>query len=115
MNAVCCLVGRKFGAFLGRELGDPRARTWPLYVFCSVLLGIPWAVVTGCAGGALFFGIGWVFGVACAVPVALVAFPVFAALHRMLSHDGMIEQRQLWPLALGVPVVVAALILGAAI
>jgi len=115
MNAVCCLVGRKFGAHLGRTIGDVRARSWPVFIIVSLLEGIAWGGITGGAGGAIGFGIGAFFGAACAIPVALAAFPVFAALHRMLSHDGMIEQRQLWPLALGVPVVVAALILGAAI
>ena len=111
MNAVCCLVGRKFGAFLGRKMGDPRGWSWPVLIFCSMLMGVAWAVVTGGAGGALGFGIGAVVGVVCAVPVALVAFPVFASLHRAHSHGGMIEARQLWPLALGIPFYVAVLIL----
>ena len=111
MNAVCCLVGRKFGAFLGRKTGDPRGWSWPVLIFCSMLMGVAWAVVTGGAGGALGFGIGAVVGVVCAVPVALAAFPVFAALHRAHSHGGMIEARQLWPLALGIPFYVAVLIL----
>lgn len=111
MNAVCCIVGRKFGAHLGRKMGDPRRWSWPVLVFCSMLMGVAWAIVTGGAGGALGFGIGAVVGVVCAMPVALVAFPVFAALHRARSHGGMIEARQLWPLALGIPFYVAVLIL----
>ena len=112
MNAVCCLVGRKFGAFLGRKVGDPRSWAWLEMAFCAPLIGLAWAVVTGGAGGALGFGIGAVVGIVCAVPVALVAFPVFASLHRAHSHGGMIEARQLWPLALGIPFYVAVLILG---
>jgi hypothetical protein len=111
MNAVCCLVGRKFGAFLGRKFGDPRAWRWPIYLFSSLMMAVAWGVVTGAAGGAVGFLIGAVVGVCCAVPVALAAFPVFAVLHRALSRDGMIEERQLWPLAFGVPLTIAALIL----
>ena len=111
MNAVCCLVGRKFGARLGRRVGDPRAWTWPKYVFSSLVMAVAWAVVTGAAGGAVALIIGAVFGVVCAVPVALAAFPVFAILHRLLSHGGMIEEHELWPLAFGVPLTIAALIL----
>jgi hypothetical protein len=111
MNAVCCLVGRKFGAHLGRKMGDPRRWSWPALVFCSMLMGVAWAVVTGGAGGALGLGIGAVVGVLCAMPVALAAFPVFATLHRAHSHGGMIEARQLWPLALGIPFYAAVLIL----
>ena len=110
MNVTCCLVGRKFGACLGRKAGDPRARGLAELLLASVLMALLWGVVTGAAGGALAFLIGAVFGVLCAVPVALAAFPVFALLHRLLSHGGMIEERQLRPLAFCVPLTVAALI-----
>jgi hypothetical protein len=111
MNAACCLVGRKFGAYLGRRMGDPREWSWFALVFSSMLMGTTWGIVTGSAGGTFGFGIGAFVGAICAVPVALVAFPIFAVLHRLLSRDGMIEERQLWPLAFGVPLVIAALIL----
>lgn len=111
MNAVCCLVGRKFGRVLGRSLGDPRAHVWPWYLLLSLLLGLAWAAVTGGAGGALGFGIGAVFGILCALPVAVTTFPVFAVLHRIQSHGGMIEERDLWPIAFGIPLAAAALAL----
>lgn len=112
MNAVCCLVGRKFAAYLGRKVDDPARWSWPVHVFCSLLLGAVWGLVTGGAGGAVAFGFGAIFGVICAIPVALAAFPVFAVLHRLQSRGGMIDPRRLWPLALGVPACAAALILG---
>lgn len=111
MNAVCCLVGRKFAAHLGRKVGDPRRWSWPMFLFSTLLMASAWGVVTGGVGGALGIGFGAFFGIICAVPVALAAFPIFASLHRLLSHGGMIEERQLWPLAFGVPLVAAALIL----
>lgn len=111
MNVLCCLVGRKFGGFLGRAEGDPRTRSLPVLLLVSLLNGLCWGVVTGAAGGAAAFLIGAVVGVFVAVPVALAAFPVFALLHRLLSHGGMIEARQFWPLALGVPLTIAAMIL----
>jgi len=111
MNAVCCYVGRRFGRVLGRALGNPRAHGWLRHVFVSILLGVAWACVTGAAGGAPFFGIGAVFGGAFAVPVGLATFPVFAALHRVQSHGGMIDEHDLWPIAFGIPLATAALIL----
>jgi hypothetical protein len=111
MNVVCCLVGRKFGRLLGRMLGDPRARSWPMFLLVSLLIAGAWGAVTGGAGGAVGFGIGAIFGIVCAVPVALTTFPVFAVLHRTQSHGGMIEEGDLWPLALGIPLTAAALIL----
>lgn len=111
MNGICCLVGRKFGGYLGRQAGDPRSRSLPAFLLVSLLFGLFWGVVTGAAGGAVAFLIGAVVGVFVAVPVALAAFPVFAVLHRLLSHGGMIEERQVWPLAFGVPLTIAAVIL----
>jgi hypothetical protein len=111
MNAVCCLVGRKMGAYFGRKVGDPRAWSWPVLFICSMLMGTAWAIATGAAGGAIGFGFGAIFGVICAVPVALVGFPAFATLHRAVSRDGMIEERSLWPLVFGIPIIIAALIL----
>jgi hypothetical protein len=111
MNVFCCLVGRKFGGFLGRKAGDPRAHGAPGTLLVSLLYGLFWGVVTGAAGGAVGFLVGAVVGVFVAVPVALAAFPVFALFHRHISHGGMIERRQLWPLAFGIPLNIAALIL----
>ncbi len=111
MNVACCLVGRKFGGFLGRQVGDPRSRSLAGALFVAVLYGLFWGVVTGAAGGAVAFLVGAFAGIFVAVPVALAAFPVFAVLHRLLSHGGMIEERQVWPLAFGVPLTIAAVIL----
>jgi hypothetical protein len=111
MNVVCCLVGRTFGGFLGRRAGDPRVRSRAGFALNVLIMAVAWSVVTGGTGGLPFFGIGALFGVFCAAPVALAAFPVFAILHRLLSRGGMIEARQLWPLALGVPLTISALFL----
>lgn len=111
MNVVCCFVGRKFGRVLGRALGNPRSKNWLAYLVLSLLVGLAWGVVTGGAGGAVGFGIGAIFGIFCAVPVAVTTFPVFAVLHRIQSHGGMIEERDLWPIAFGIPLAASALIM----
>jgi hypothetical protein len=111
MTAVCCFVGRKLGRAVGHKLGDPRALSLPVLLLCSVMMAVLWGVVTGAAGGAVGFIVGAFFGMVCAVPVALAAFPVFALLHRALSRDGIIEERRLWPLVFGLPVIAAAMIL----
>ena len=112
MNVVCCLAGRWFGGFLGRWAGDPRSRPLAGFALVVFLMAIAWSVVAGGLGGLLFFGFGAVVGVFFAAPVALAAFPAFAILHRLLSRGGMIEARLVWPLALGIPLVIAATILG---
>jgi hypothetical protein len=74
-------------------------------------MALGWSLVTGGLGGALFFGVGAAFGFVCALPVALAAFPVFAFLHRLISRGGMIEARHAWPLAFGIPLTIAAMIM----
>jgi hypothetical protein len=111
MNVICCVVGRAMGRYLGGRIGNTRDRAWPMTVLSALLLGLLWAIVTGMAGGVIVVGIGAFFGAFFAAPVALVGFPAFMLLHRLLSRDGMIEERYLWPLAFGVPGVIAATIL----
>jgi len=111
MNVVCCLVGRWFGGYLGRWSGNPRTRSRAGFALVVFIMAVGWGVVTGGLGGALFFGIGAIFGAFIAAPVALAAFPVFAILHRLISRGGMIEARHTWPLALGIPLTIAAMIL----
>jgi hypothetical protein len=111
MNVICCVVGRAVGAWLGRRLGDPRGRAWHEWLFLALICGVVWGVLTGAAGGVIVLGIGAAAGVLLAVPVALAGFALFAPLHRLLSHGGMIEARHLRPLALGVAGVIAAVIL----
>lgn len=111
MNFVCCLVGRWFGGYLGRWAGNPRTRSLVGFALVVFVMAIGWSVVTGGLGGALFFGIGAIFGAFIAAPVALVGFPAFAILHRLISRGGMIEARHTWPLACGIPLTIAAMIL----
>jgi hypothetical protein len=111
MNLICCAVGRAMGLWLGGKMGDPRGRAWHALVLLAAFFGFVWGVVTGASGGVIVLGIGAVAGVCCAVPVALAGFLLFAPLHRLLSHGGMIEARHLRPLAFGVAGVIAALIL----
>ncbi|HUQ30968.1 MAG TPA: hypothetical protein VM095_02565 [Pyrinomonadaceae bacterium] len=112
MLAVCCLVGRAMGSVMGGWLagkeGGSRTRTF----FHALVAGISWGAVTGAAGGVPAFGIGAIYGQAFAVAVGIVAFPLFAMLHRPLARGGMIDARHFRPLACGVVMVITALILG---
>jgi hypothetical protein len=110
MNVICCLVGRWYGGVLGRWLGKPDVKERVCFLPAVLGMAVVWSIVTGGLGGALCFGFGAAFGFVCALPVALAGFPVFAILHRLLSHGGMIDARHTWPLAFGVPLTIAALI-----
>src|ERR1044071_2605057 len=106
MNVICCLVGRWYGGVLGRWASRPGTLERVGFVPVVICMALGWGFVTGALGGALFFGIGAVLGAICALPVALAAFPVFAILHRLISHGGMIEARHTWPLAFGIPLTI---------
>jgi hypothetical protein len=110
MNIVCFAVGRAMGAFVGRKLEGMGRRPWSLLLAASAALGLLWGVVTGGIGGAVFFGFGAIFGFPGALPVAMLAFALFAPLHRLLARGGMIEARHAWPLVFGVTGLIAALI-----
>jgi hypothetical protein len=112
MNAACCGVGRAAGDYFGRRVDAAERRSWPRTLLSAAGLGLLWGLVTGGAGGVLFFGVGAVVGVAMAAPVGVIAFLLFVPLHRLLARGGMIEERHLWPLACGTVGMTVAAILG---
>lgn len=112
MNGVCCLVGRGMGVSLARRAGELERGPWAKMLALSALLGVLWAVVTGAAGGAVVFLFGAIFGALFALPVGALGFLLFTSLHRLVARGGMIDARHLWPLACGVALFIAAMILG---
>ena len=111
MNLVCVLVGRRVGARVGRDVAKELGASWFRYAGAVILAALSWGILTGAAGGALFFGIGSISGAMIAPVIALAAFLLFAPLHRWLARGGMIDARHFWPVACGVTLVISALIL----
>jgi hypothetical protein len=112
MLCMCAAIGRVMGRRVGRSIGEFERGGWVRLILFTVAAAFGWATVTGAAGGVLFFGVGAIFGVFCALAVAVPAFLVFTTLHRLLARGGMIDARHLRPLAWGVPATAAALVLG---
>jgi hypothetical protein len=113
MNVVCAFVGRQMGRAVGQTMiASAERRSWTLTVLFALVAAFVWAVATGAAGGAIFFGVGAIFGAFSALAVALPAFLAFTTLHRLLARGGMIDARHLRPLAWGVAATAAALVLG---
>jgi hypothetical protein len=111
MNLLCMLVGRRMGQSLGRKtLADAHA-SWPMLCLKAVWAATLWGLATGAAGGAICFGFGAISGALCALAVALPAFLMFAPLHHTLTRGGMIDARHFWPVACGVSLTIATLIL----
>jgi hypothetical protein len=111
MNLVCAFVGRRVGAKVGRDMAQEFGACWCRYSGAVVLAALYWGILTGAAGGVLFFGIGGFVGAMIAPAVALAALALFAPLHRLLARGGMIDARHFWPVACGITLVIAALIL----
>jgi hypothetical protein len=112
MNLICCLLGRQLASSFGKHLESMGRLSWNKHVLTSMLLGLGWGWLTGLAGGALFFGIGAIFGAFIATPIGIFAFTFYGLLHKLLARGGMIDARHLRPLAWGVAAIIAALILG---
>ena len=112
MNIVCAIVGREMGRAVGRPIiAYSERRSWTRMVLFTLLASFVWAAATGAAGGAVFFGVGAIFGVIFALAVAPPAFLVFTTFHRLLARGGMIDARHLRPLAWSVAATAAALVL----
>lgn len=116
MNAVCCAVGGAAGGYLFRQVQDEtsdfRLPPWARMLLAAILHGFGWGVVTGATGGVLFFGFGAVFGIIFAIPVGIIGYLLFTALHALFARRGFIESSRLWPIAFAVSATIAALILG---
>lgn len=112
MNFICALVGRWMGLGLAKMIGNLEQGSWIRMLLLLPLIGLAWAIPTGAAGGVVAFIYGAVFGAVFAMPVGLMAFTLFLPLHRLLARGGMIDARHFWPLACGIVLMIAALILG---
>jgi hypothetical protein len=111
MNVVCGLMGRKSGAVCGGRIDDYERASWHRMSINAAGLGALWGLTTGAVGGVFFFGIGSLFGAFIALPFGLLGFLIFTLLHRLMARGGMIDARHVWPLACGVVLTIAALIL----
>ena len=111
MNIVCYEVGRRMAARLWPTFARAEDYAWALRLMMPGLIGVMWGLVTGGAGGFLFFGVGAFFGSIIAATVGAFGFTLYASLQRMFARGGMIESRHAWPLALGVNGLIVALIL----
>ncbi|OLE53816.1 MAG: hypothetical protein AUG51_11035 [Acidobacteria bacterium 13_1_20CM_3_53_8] len=112
MNTACAIFGHRMGGLLSKGINEYERASWTKMLLYSMLIGTCWGAATGAIGGLAFFGIGAIFGAFCAVPVAMIAFPLFTSLHRLLARGGMIDARHFWPLVFGVTMTIAMFILG---
>ncbi len=111
MTAICAVVGRHMGRKLAPSLARAERGRWFTSLLYSVAAGLAWACATGAAGGAVIFLFGALSGLVCALPFGLAGFLLFTICHRLLMRGGMIDARHFWPIACGITLSCAALIL----
>jgi len=112
MNAVCAAVGYQISKSFGAACHNLETKSWTKMLLVMPFIGATWGIITGAAGGLLFFGIGAFFGMLVALPIGAIAFTLFAVLHRLTSRAGQIERKHLLPFAVGVSAVISAFIMG---
>ena len=112
MNVICASVGFGMGKAFGRTVVELEKSSWSKMLALTPLVGAIWAIVTGFSGAMIFFVIGGFFGAMFALPVGILAFPLFAILHRLMNRAGKIERRHLLPISIGLTLTIAAFILG---
>ena len=112
MNFACALAGYGMGKVFGKSMFDLERSSWTKMLLILPLIALVWALITGAAGGFVFFGIGALIAPIFAVPVAVVGFLAFAILHRLMENGGMIERNHLLPMAFGISFTISAFILG---
>lgn len=112
MNLTCAFVGKWTGKSFAKSFARANRKSWTKMLFQTTLLGFCWAMITGAAGGAIFFGVGAIFGAIMAIPVGVAAFPLFATIYRLLERGEEVEFKHFLPIALGVSTVISAYILG---
>jgi hypothetical protein len=126
MNGICAGIGYLMAGKICHWLVQPyftssvifeeykpvQHLSWLEFMFRLPLLAVVWGMITGALGGVLFVGIGAAIGPVFAVPVGVFGLTTFGVLHRWLERDGLIETRQLLPLAFGITATITALILG---
>ena len=112
VNAACCPVGGWISFQLAKTVDEMERKNWFYMLFASLVMGLIWGYASGSISGVIFFGFGAYLAPFVTIPTGLIAFMLFTALHRPLARGGMIDARHFWPLACGVTLLLAALILG---
>lgn len=112
MNILCTFVGSLCGSKIGGWFARESLASGKVSLRDLMVAGIGWGAVTGAVAGVIVFGIGAIFGALIVMPIGLVGFVLFTWLHRLVARGGMIDARHFWPLACGVAMFIAALILG---
>lgn len=112
INLVCAVFGYPAGKIIGKWVAQVETHSWNSMLLALPFIGATWGIMTGAAGGILFFVIGALFGAIVAAAVGAVAVPAFTIFHRLLKKGDSIELKHFLPLAFGIVFIISAFIFG---
>lgn len=112
VNTVSAVVGFYSGKIIGKLVLALENQTWHKMMLTLPFLGFLWGIISGGIGGVFLFIVGAVFGGMIGGAVGAVALPVFTVFHRILKRGDKIEFNLFTPIALGITLIISALILG---
>lgn len=110
--AATSAAGYFSGKMAGKILANLEKKSWPIMLFALPWVGIVWGLLSGAIGGVVLFGIGAIFAGAIGAVVAPVVLTAFGIFHRLLKTGDVIETARFLPVAFGITLTVASLILG---
>ncbi|MBX3291250.1 MAG: hypothetical protein KF855_18235 [Acidobacteria bacterium] len=116
LAVVSTLATAGAGALTGSLVSKAAAKSLTMrpvqYIPTLPLIGALWGLFCGSSGGIFLFVFGAVVGGIIGAMSAATTFPLFAILHHSLQKNGHIELKHLLPVAAGISLTAAALILG---
>lgn len=112
VNLVSAITGYFSGKLVGKMAREAERSSWIKMLIALPLIGIIWGMVSGGAGGMIFFIFGGFFGAFFGAMVGVVALPLFGIAHRSLKKGDLIARNQFLPIAFGITLTICALILG---
>lgn len=112
MNLVCTGIGYSWGKVIGKIISEAEKKSWHLMLILLPLIGMLWGVITGAAGGFIFFIFGAFFGGVFGAIVGGAAITFFGILHRILKKGDMIDRKHFLPIAFGIVFAISAFFLG---
>ena len=112
VNVGSATAGYFSGKLVGKAVLSLEKQPWWAMLFVMPLLGFMWGVVSGAAGGFLFFVIGAIFGAMIGGAVGAAALPLFSIFHRIFKRGEEMDRKHFLPVAFGITFVICAFILG---
>ena len=112
VNITTAVVGYFSGKLVGKLVAELEKLPWAIMLLITPFLGFIWGAITGGLGGIFLFVVGGIFGAVIGGFVGVFALPIFSTLHRLLKRGDKIEAKILLPVAFGLTLTIAALILG---